>query len=248
MKISFQLYSARNFLPWSTVIKRLAELGYAEVEGFPGVYDDAASMRALLDENGLTMPTAHFPIDMLEDNLAGAMDVCETLGIQTVYCPYLAPEQRPEDRAGWSDFAGRLSLAHRKVVDTGRAFGWHNHDFEFRALADGSIPMQTILEAAPDIDWEADIAWIVRGGADPLDWIERHGQRITAAHVKDIAPEGECPDEDGWSDVGHGTMDWAALTAALRQKTRTKWFVMEHDNPNDFDRFASRSFAALNSY
>lgn len=248
MNVSFQLYSARNFLPWSQVLKRLGELGYAEVEGFPGVYDDAAAIRDLLDENGLTMPTAHTSINALENDFDQVSAVCETLGIRSIFCPFLDPDQRPADRAGWAAFADRLSAIHRKVAAAGLQFGWHNHDFEFGILADGSVPMQTILETAPDIDWEADIAWIVRGGADPLEWIDRHGQRITAAHVKDIAPVGECADEDGWADVGHGTMDWRGLVEALRRKTRTAWFVMEHDNPNDFDRFASRSIAALSDY
>ena len=58
------------------------------------------------------------------------------------------------------------------------------------------MPMEIFLEHAPTLEWEADIAWIVRGGADPFAWIARHGDRITLAHVKDIAPKGECVDED----------------------------------------------------
>ena len=61
-----------------------------------------------------------------------------------------------------------------------------------------------------------DVAWVVRGGTDPLPWIEKHGKRIVAIHVKDIAKPGEGLDEDGWSDVGHGTIDWAGLIKALR--------------------------------
>ncbi|TGW05284.1 sugar phosphate isomerase/epimerase, partial [Mesorhizobium sp. M2D.F.Ca.ET.145.01.1.1] len=34
MNWSFQLYSARNFLPWTDVLEMLGKLGYAEVEGF----------------------------------------------------------------------------------------------------------------------------------------------------------------------------------------------------------------------
>ena len=70
------------------------------------------------------------------------------------------------------------------------------------------------------------------------------GNRITAVHVKDIAPAGENADEDGWADVGHGTVDWKALMAALKERTKVKYFVMEHDNPKDAERFAERSLAA----
>ena len=245
MEHSFQLYSARNFLPWDGILKRLGELGYTQVEGFGGVFDDAENFRGMMDANGLSMPTVHMSVDALESDLGSMLKVAETLGIKNIFCPYLDAEQRPNDRAGWLAFGGRLSKIHQRLSDAGMRFGWHNHDFEFQVCEDGSIPMQSILEGAPEIDWEADIAWIVRGGSDPMDWIERHGQRITAAHVKDIAPDGQCLDEDGWEDVGHGTIDWKALMSSLSEKTRCEFFVMEHDNPNDFDRFATRSIAAL---
>ena len=84
----------------------------------------------------------------------------------------------------------------------------------------------------------------IRGGADPIQWIRRYGARISAAHVKDIAPAGENASEDGWADVGHGTIDWAGLQAAIKTQTNTRYWVMEHDNPADDQRFAERSLAA----
>lgn len=241
MNFSFQLYSARNFQPWSDVLAMLADAGYTQVEGFGGVYDDPAGFRGLLDRNGLTMPSGHFSIDALEGSIDSVFETASTLGIERIYCPHLVADKRPTDKAGWQAFAARLAAAGEKVRAAGFGFGWHNHDFEFVAQADGSIPMQVLLEGAPDIDWEADIAWIVRGGADPLDWIARHGSRITAVHVKDIAPAGEAADEDGWADVGHGTVEWKRLFADLSAKTPARLYVMEHDNPSDVKRFASRS-------
>ena len=101
-----------------------------------------------------------------------------------------------------------------------------------------------MLLADNDISVELDVAWVVRGGQDPIAWIGANGQRITAAHVKDIAPKGENADEDGWADVGHGTMPWADIMTALRDTPCTT-FVMEHDNPKDHNRFASRSLATV---
>jgi len=92
-----------------------------------------------------------------------------------------------------------------------------------------------------------DVAWVIRGGADPLAWIEKYRDRITAAHVKDIAPAGQNADEDGWADVGHGTVDWPAIMAALRA-VGVMHFVMEHDNPKDHTRFATRSIATAKGF
>jgi sugar phosphate isomerase/epimerase len=245
---SFQLYSARKFTPWDKVLARVAELGYTQVEGFGGVYEDAASFRSRLDRLGLSMTSGHFGLDALEQSFDDVQRTCDALGITHVFCPFLMADQRPADEAGWKGVAERLAAIGEGVAAGGRRFGWHNHDFEFRPLDDGSIPMETILTGAPSIGWEADIAWVIRGGGDPMDWIKRHGARITAVHVKDIAPEGECADEDGWADVGHGVVAWKNILRAIRAESPAEVFVMEHDNPSDYDRFARRSIEAARNY
>lgn len=249
MNVSYQLYSSRDGGPWADTIRLLADIGYTQVEGFGGVYEDAAATRAMLDAAGLTMPSGHFfPLGALEDDFAASISTAKTLGMERVFCP--APEdvyRNQADAATWIAFAKRMEEVHKRVTDNGLRFGWHNHHWEFMALPTGERPMALILEHAPSIEWEMDVAWVVRGGADPLEWIANHGSRISTAHVKDIAPQGECEDEDGWADVGHGTLDWAGLTAVLRE-AGTDLFVMEHDNPSDAARFAKRSFAAFTGY
>jgi sugar phosphate isomerase/epimerase len=248
MNWSFQLYSARNFLPWTKVLKMLGDLGYAEVEGFGGVYDDPRAFRSELDRNGLAMPTGHFSIEALEKDFDGVRRIADALGVKLLVCPYLVAEARPSDAAGWRGFGERLARVGEAAGKAGYGFAWHNHDFEFKALGDGSLPQDHILSAAPDIGWEMDVAWVVRGGTDPLPWIEKHGKRIVAVHVKDIAKPGEGLDEDGWSDVGHGTIDWPGLFKTLRAKSAARYFIMEQDNPNDIERFARRSIAAAKSW
>ena len=251
-KLGFQLYSARNFPPLADTLKALGKAGYAQVEGYGALYasmdeSQLKAMRADLDTNGLTMPTGHLGLDLLESEPEQALLIAKTLGLEAIYCPYLMPDQRPGDAAGWRAFGKRLAEAGKRYQDAGYTFGWHNHDFEFKALPDGTTPQEQIFAAGPDLKWEADIAWVIRGGADPLAWIDRYGDRITAVHVKDIAPAGENADEDGWADVGHGTVDWKGLMAALR-KTAARNFIVEHDNPNDLGRLISRSIAAFNTY
>src|SRR6218665_1905726 len=200
-ELGFQLYSARNFLPFSNIFKKLAAAGYKQVEGYGAMYAslDEAGLKALreeLDANGLSMPTGHFGLDLLEGDPEKALNIAKVLGVKAIYCPYLMPDQRPADAAGWFAFGKRLQEVGKPFVDAGLTFGWHNHDFEFKTLADGSTPQEQILAGGPDLKWEADIAWIVRGDADPFSWIESYGKRITAVHVKDIAPKGENTDED----------------------------------------------------
>ncbi len=247
---SYQLYSSRNFPPLKDTLSMLARLGYKEVEGYGALYADANKVEELKDHlaaSGLRMATGHFAIDMLEQEPARAIGIARALGIETIYCPYLLPDQRPGDGKGWEAFGRRLQAAGAPFKAEGFGFGWHNHAFEFDKTADGAIPQEAIFEGGPDLEWEADIAWVIKGGADPLHWIGQFGQKITSVHVKDIAPAGQNADEDGWADVGQGVVDWKGLMAALR-KTPAKHFVMEHDNPKDATRFAERSLAAAKSF
>jgi sugar phosphate isomerase/epimerase len=247
---SYQLYSSRNFPPLSATLAMLKRLGYAAVEGYGALYADPAKvdeLREHLVASGLAMPTAHFSLDMIEKEPGRVVGIASSLGIGTVYCPYLLPEHRPDSGSGWEAFGRRLQAAGRPLREAGLGFGWHNHAFEFERTADGAIPQQAILESGPDLEWEADIAWVIKGGADPFAWIASHGARITAVHVKDIAPAGTNADEDGWADVGSGTVDWPAVMAALKA-TPARHFIMEHDNPKDHERFAARSIAAASAF
>ena len=245
--LSYQLYSSRNFPPLDQTLEMLKRNGYAQVEGYGAVYSDPIATRKSLDAHGVTMPTGHFSIDLLEMEQQKVLDIAGILGMKAIYCPHLAVDLRPTDAAGWSAFGERLEAAYATYSKAGYVFGWHNHDFEFKALPDGSIPQKLIFDAAPSISWEADIAWIIRGGADPFQWIENHGSRITAVHVKDIAPSGQNTNEDGWADVGYGTVDWKALMKILKG-TPAGYFIMEHDNPSDDERFARRSIVTLKAF
>ena len=244
--LSYQLYSSRNFPPLTQTLTMLAGLGYQGVEGYGALYaDDAlvADLIANLGASGLVMPTGHFGLAQLEAEPDKVIAIARALGLTHIYCPYVMPADRPTDAEGWRAFGARLQAAGAPYRAAGFGFGWHNHDFEMVPLADGQVPLDLIFEGGPDLQWEMDVAWVVRGGADPLVWIDKYRDRITAAHVKDIAPKGENAAEDGWADVGQGVVDWAGLMAALRTTPCTN-FVMEHDNPSDHHRFASRSIAA----
>jgi len=247
MDFSFQLYSARNFPPLDGVLACIAKLGYRQVEGFGGLYAEAESLAASLKQHGLTMPTGHFGLSQLKDTDA-ALKIAETLGMKFLYCPAIPKEDRVQDPAKWVELGETLAKLGETFRKRGFGFGWHNHDFEFTPLSNGKLPMDVLLETAGNNEWEMDVAWVVKGGQDPIAWIKKYGPRINAVHVKDLAPAGQNLNEDGWADVGHGTLDWQALSTAIKTHTNARYWVMEHDNPADIDRFASRSLAAVQAW
>lgn len=232
-----QLYSARDHGPWEPVLDRIAALGFDGVEGFFGNFDDPAAFRAALAARGLTMPQAHVPLALLEEDFDTALKIARTLGIFTLIAPWLAPEERPSDAAGWQGLGRRLDRIETRLRGLGLRLAWHNHDFELLTLPDGQVPMDILLAEAPGMDWEADLGWVIRAGQATDYWLARHAGRIVAVHLKDISG---AEDEGGWADLGYGVTDWHPVFAAMAGLPRLSARVAEHDQPADLGRFLSR--------
>src|SRR5687768_7622200 len=211
MDYSYQLYSARNEASLDDTLRTLKQLGYAQVEGWGGQFADPAGLAQSLKNAGLVMPTAHMGFQQLQDT-AAALKIADTVGIKTVFCPAPPSADYREGTGDWDRLAEDLGKIGAAFKAAGKGFGYHNHHWEF-GKAGGKTPMELILDASPDTQWEMDLAWVVKAGEDPVAWMDKLGSRITAIHVKDIAPEGENADEDGWADVGQGTLDWKKLLA-----------------------------------
>ena len=243
MDFSYQLYSARNEKSLDDTLKALKDLGYTQVEGWGGQFGDPAALAASLKKVGLSMPTAHIGYTQLEDTGA-AIRIAQQVGIKTIYCPAPPSADYREGKGNWTDLGQGLARIGTALNAAGIGFGYHNHNWEFKKQADGRYPIEILLGSSPSLEWEMDVAWVIKGGEDPIKWMDKLGSRITAIHVKDIARPGEALDEDGWADLGHGTVDWAGLIAAAKAKTKTKYWVAEHDKPSDAMRFARRSMAS----
>lgn len=246
MNWTFQLFSARD-TGLTDALQIVSDAGFTCVEAYRDNFEDPGLFRASLDIHGLTVPSMHINLGPLRDDTAAMMQRARDFDCHHIVCPYLEMDERPVDAAGWLVLIAELSDHAKRWKDAGFTFAWHNHDFEFFSLSDGALPMQLILEHAPELQWEIDLAWIVRAEADPIPWLQNHLPRISAVHLKDLAPAGECADEDGWADVGFGVVPWKAIVPLLAQTSATV-FAVEHDNPSDLQRFATRSFATLSSF
>ena len=214
--ISYQLYCSRNFPPLSETLKMLSAAGYKEVEGYGGLYDDIDALKAVFADSDLKMTSSHIDFGMMENDPGKALGIIRDFGMRSVFVPYLQSEDRPADAAGWTALGVSLAGIGKPFIAAGINFGWHNHDFEFVATDTGELPLDLIAQADDNLFLELDLGWIERAGLSAVDWINKYGGRIAAAHIKDVALEGECLTEDGWADVGQGTVDWVPIHAALQ--------------------------------
>jgi sugar phosphate isomerase/epimerase len=238
--LSFQLYSARALPSLEQQLELVSRLGYRMVEPYAAQLSDPGLLKELLSRIGLSAPTIHVGLDRLRLGAAATARLCRGLGVRILLVPAPPPQERDKDMDGWRALGRELDRVGRSVRGEGVTFGWHNHHWEVSQQKNGQFPLDLLFEEAPDLVWEADLAWLVRGGVDPIAWLRKYAGRIPAAHIKDLAPQGEAVDEDGWADVGHGSLDWTALLPAMRA-AGVELFVVEHDKPSDVARFARRS-------
>ena len=242
-RISFQLYSARNFPPVETHLEVLAEIGFDAVEPYRGAYgDDPAGFRKKLDAFGLACPTAHIGLADLDADRPAVVDTAKILGLETVIVPAIPQDQRTNDADGWKALGARLQAHAAALGESGLKFAWHNHAFEYATLSDGSRPIEHLL-AGRNVLWEADLGWIVRGDCDIKAELAKFPGKIAAFHIKDVAPEGVTED-DGWTNIGAGTTDWQTLWPTIAS-AGTDLLVLEHDAPSDWRGFAENSFKFL---
>ena len=124
---------------------------------------------------------------------------------------------------------------------------YHNHDFEMAEL-DGELIIDHLLSGAdPEaLLWQADVAWIDRGGQDPATLLREHSGRVVSIHAKDNYPAGEGEDEGGFATVGSGRLEWDAVLAAAAE-AGVQYYIVEHDQPTDYQTIAdSLEFLSAN--
>ena len=223
MQLAVQLYTLRQRLEEDLegTLEQLAEAGGHDVE-LAGLYGRTPSaMRAALDAAGLVAVAAHVPLDEFER----ALEEASTLGVRTVVVPRVEP---PVTAAEADATVARIVAASEAATGAGLGFAYHNHEFEFRALDDGSDVWGRL--AAAGLAQEPDVGCLVIAGRDPVATIGELAGRCPLVHAKDVRRKA-----DGtWEDViaGDGEIDWPAVVAAAQAAGATR-IVVELDNPSE---------------
>lgn len=244
--LSIQLYTLRSLENLDRILDVVSDAGYKYVETVGSHLDDAATVRSKLDARGLKVSSSHVSLAALREKPDAVADACKILGFTDLYMPAVPPDDRDMAADGWRALGLELGKIADRMKGKGIDFGYHNHHWELKPKDGSKTALELLFEAAEGspLTWEADVAWLARGNVDPKAWIERYSRLVTAAHVKDIAPAGQNEDQDGWADVGSGTLDWKDLWQTCR-KAGARWMVVEHDKPADPARSARSSFEYL---
>ena len=244
--LSLQLYSLRGLGGIEAQLDAAAKAGFRLVETAGGQLADPKHLRSELDARSLAAPTGHVGIVDLRDSPQRVADAAAEVGIRQLFMPAYPPAERGRTAASWRRAGEELGNIAAFFIGQNIGLGYHNHFWELDILDDGRTALESFFDGAKGspLLWQADVAWLARAGVDPIAWMDRYAGLLASAHVKDQAPTSMNTDEDGWTDVGAGVLDWDELWTAARNGG-AEMMVVEHDNPKDPAGFAVRSHAFL---
>jgi sugar phosphate isomerase/epimerase len=233
LPIGLELYTVRNELEkdFPDTIRKVAAIGYKEVELYAFLGKPVAEIRRTLADNGLVCPVAHYDLT-LANRLSQEIDFAKSLGLQYMVVSWLKPEERKslDQYKHHAEFFNRAGAETKKA---GIQFGYHNHNFEFKTL-DGKVAFDELLRLTDPqlVKIELDCFWMTWAGRNPVDYMKRDPARYPILHIKDRKPgygvSTDVDDKPGpFIEVGHGIIDWKPVFAAAAPGV--KHYFVEQD-------------------
>ncbi len=125
---------------------------------------------------------------------------------------------------GAENLAKILDELGEKANKAGLKLLYHNHDFEFKKDEDGIVVIDYLLENCnPElVNFQMDLFWVTKAGADPLAYFEKYPGRFKMWHVKDMDEEGK------FAPVGKGTIDFGRILSE-KDKSGMLYYMVEQD-------------------
>lgn len=248
-KVGVQLYTVRDLMKqdFAGTIAKVASTGYKEVE-FAGYFDHSPKdVRSILNENGLTAPSCHVGLDVIQNHWPETLDVAHTIGHTFVVCPFIDARDRNSADA-WKRLVDTFNKAGEASKKAGIQFAYHNHWWEFGpdASLGGKLPYDFLLAStdANLVKLEMDLGWAKVAGQDPVAYFKRYPGRFPLVHIKDfkslphLAPDqiatfkaGKLIDTD-MTAPGSGIIDWKEIFSHSDEAGLQHYFL-EHDQPKD---------------
>lgn len=188
MEYGLQLYSVRDEMKADVAkaIAAVAKIGYKQAE-FAGFFGHTAEeIRAMLEENGMTVCGTHTHFEeVTPEQIDATIAYHKIIGNKRLIIPgydLSTPEKI-------DSFVELVNFAGPRLAAAGITLGYHNHSGEFLPREDGTCIWEE-LYARTNIIFEIDTYWAFVAGRDPVALLEKYHDRVPVIHLKDGTPEG----------------------------------------------------------
>ncbi len=242
MEIGAQMYTVNAFTKTtegiSESLKKIADIGYKNVQVSGTCPYDPKWLKAELDKNGLKCVITHTSIENPEETIANhnILD-CKYIGLGWY------DFQNSETNDAYKAFLEKYKPITQAFINNGKYFMYHNHDHEFIKYNNKIILQHLAEDFTPEeLGFTLDTFWVQVGGGDPSYWIEKLSNRVPCIHLKDYAYGKKM------SVIGEGNLNWDRIFKTA-EESGTKYMLVEQDDCNGEDPFycLRRSYEFLKS-
>lgn len=236
------LYTVRNEMgkDAKATLKQVADLGYKYIEAvdykdgkFYGMAPE--EFKSYLTSLGLVPLSVHMGA-MTPDNADKLIADAKAAGFKYFVAPvppmgmfkFDAKTRKLGMEGTMEQLAGILNTVAQKAKAAGLEFLYHNHDFEFVANKDGVKPIEYLLEHLDSkyVNFEIDLYWATKAGADPIAYFKKYPGRFKIWHVKDMDAQ------ERFAPVGQGKIDFKQILA-YKKLSGMKYYIVEQDQTFD---------------
>jgi sugar phosphate isomerase/epimerase len=227
-RIGVQLYTLRDAAKadLDRTLADIAAAGYTDVELLMSLHNFGHSpkaVRAMLDKHHLRAPSTHIGTETLA-NVDGAVDEARTLGHKYLILADLPAEARKSLDA-FAAYADRLNRAGEAARKHDLWIAWHDEADDFRTF-DGKQGYDAIVAKLDPslVRLQLDTGNAMVGGRDPMDLMNRYGDRYYAFHIKDAAAM-KAPHD---TELGKGIVNLRGILAKVKHPD-DKYFYVEQE-------------------
>ena len=242
--VAIQLYSIREQAEYDfrKAMLCIKQMGYDGVE-LAGLYGkQAIELKAILDEVGLTLVSAHVPVEeLMKDEV---LRDYAAAGVNYVVIPSMKVN---DDEASVKENIDRIRTIAEHCSENDLKLLYHNHDFEFKKVNEEYILDLYYRQIPKDLlETELDTCWVNVGGETPSDYIMKYSGRTPIVHLKDFvrvrdermnslnenSEKGERSSEKiEFRPIGYGVQDITSIIKAA-EESGANWLVVEQDSPS----------------
>ena len=246
MEIGAQFYTVRqscqNLDDFAVTLKKVADIGYRNVQISGTCPYPAEWLKEQLERNGLKCVLTHIPVPRLTGELEQVIEDHRVFD-----CPYIGLGWwafDPEKNMSYDQWMETFPPIAEKIAAGGKLFMYHNHDQEFKKY-EGKLILERLADEVPAdrMGFTLDTFWVQAGGADPAQWLERLSGRIPCIHLKDYAYGRQM------AVVGEGNINFARVFEKA-EAGGTRYMLVEQDDCHGEDPIEClrRSYEYLRSW
>jgi sugar phosphate isomerase/epimerase len=228
-KIALILYTLRDFCSTyedlDETFKKIKTIGYQAVQ-VSGVAVDPEGVKELLEKHNLYVCGTHESKEECLDDFDAVLQRHKLWGSNFAALGH--PGDGVFTPEGLDEIVPQLMEIGAKFNAAGIKFAYHNHHHEF-AKFNGKTWLEALYERIPPniLYAELDLHWVARGGATPVNWINKVAGRMPVVHVKDFVIVNSEPQ---FCEVGEGNIEWSEIIKTC-EATGVRWYVVEQDQP-----------------